>query len=228
LAQSTLLRLRQAAGLTRLALTNPQEFIRFVQFRNGPPRLGVLERLISQAKPRVLVEIGVWRGDTAARMIRAAARHRADIRYWGFDLFEGMSDEILKREISLAPLSQEEVSARLAGLEAEIHLIAGNSAHTLAVTDLPPVEFAFVDGGHSYETVAADWRGLRPHLAPGALVVFDDYTNELPVEREGFGVRRLVRELSSSHDVELLKPIDTFPRVYGRLEIQLALLRMPA
>jgi predicted O-methyltransferase YrrM len=206
----------------RLAVTSPSEFVRVVRHRNGPPRLRTLERLIRDRKPQVIVEIGVWRGDTAIRMIQAADQ---GVRYWGFDLFsQEMTDEIMSREVSLRPLSLEEVRARLQGLGAEVNLVAGDSTLTLPSTELPPVDFAFIDGGHSYETVSADWQNIRPRLAPGAVVVFDDYTNLLAVEREGYGVRRLVDELRGDFRIELLKPVDVFPREYGRLETRLALL----
>jgi predicted O-methyltransferase YrrM len=208
----------------RLAVTSPSEFVRVLRHRNGPPRLRTLERLIRDSKPQIIVEIGVWRGDTAIRMIQAADQ---GVRYWGFDLFsQQMTDEIMDREVSLRPLSLEGVRGRLQGLGAEVNLVAGDSTLTLPRTELPPVDFAFIDGGHSYETVSADWQNIRPRLAPGAVVVFDDYTSLLAAEREGYGVRRLVDELRGAYRIELLTPVDVFPREYGRLETRLALLRM--
>jgi predicted O-methyltransferase YrrM len=207
----------------RLAVTSPSELVRVVRHRNGPPRLRTLERLIRDQKPQIIVEIGVWRGDTAIRMIQAADE---GVRYWGFDLFsQQMTDEIMSREVSLRPLSLEGVRSRLQGLGAEINLVAGDSTLTLPRTELPPIDLAFIDGGHSYETVLADWQNIRLRLSPGAVVVFDDYTNLLAVEREGYGVRRLVDELGSDFRIELLRPVDVFPREYGRLETRLALLR---
>jgi predicted O-methyltransferase YrrM len=204
---------------------SPTEFIRVVRHRKGPPRLRNLERLIQQRKPQTIVEIGVWRGDSAIRMIQTAVRERAGVRYWGFDLFsEQMTDDIVRREISLWPLSIEQVRGRLSGLGAEINLVAGDSTVTLPSVHLPPVDFALIDGGHSYETVSADWRNLRPHLARGAAVLFDDYTNLGAVRQAGYGVRRLVDELRSEFRIELLMPVDVFPKGYGRLETRFALL----
>jgi predicted O-methyltransferase YrrM len=211
-----------------LAVTSPSQLARAVQFRNGPPRLGNLQRLIKERKPQTIVEIGVWRGETARRMIQAAARHNRDICYWGFDLFsQGMTDEILKREVSLRPTTISEIERQLEGLGAKVTLVPGDSTETLPATELPPIDFAFVDGGHSYETVSADWRNLRPRLSLGALVVFDDYTNEAAVEHEGYGVRALIDQLKREYRVDLLRPIDDFPRPYGPLKTRLAVLRLP-
>jgi len=161
-------------------------------------------------------------------MIRAAVRERAGVRYWGFDFFTAQAgDETKGRDSSWRRLGLEQVRGRLAGLGAEINLVPGDSNVTLASAHLPPVDFAFIDGGHSYDNVSADWRNLQPHLAPGAAVLFDDYTNVSAVQHAGYGVRRLVDELSSEFRIELLRPIDVFPTGYGRLETRFALLHVP-
>lgn len=38
-----------------------------------------------------------------------------------------------------------------------------------------PVGLLYIDGDHHFEAVMADFRAWRPHLADGALIVFDDY-----------------------------------------------------
>ena len=227
--------MNRVAGAIRRAIESPRDIGRAVRYRNGPPRLRNLDRLIAQRKPRTIVEIGVWRGQTARRMIRAAVKQSRDVRYWGFDLFEGLSDEILSKDACLtafvaatpAKLSTlDEIARDLEGLGATVTLVAGDSTKTVPATELPPIEFAFIDGGHTYETVCADWNNIRPKLAANALVVFDDYTNEEAVKQEDFGVTTLIEELRAEHRVELLDPVDEFPRPYGTLETRLALIRM--
>ncbi len=57
--------------------------------------------------------------------------------------------------------------------------------------DAREVEMLYIDSDHSRETTIAELRAWRRVLAPGALVVLDDYTHpEFP------GVREAVRELS--------------------------------
>lgn len=38
-----------------------------------------------------------------------------------------------------------------------------------------PIGLLYIDGDHSRKAVFADYRAWRPYLAPGALVIFDDY-----------------------------------------------------
>lgn len=59
-----------------------------------------------------------------------------------------------------------------------------------------PVGLLFIDGSHEYPDVKADYETWLPHLAPGAVVVFDDYgTKANP------GVTRFVDELEGTWDL---------------------------
>ena len=223
------------AGAIRRAIKSPRDFGRAVRYRNGPPRLRNLDRLISKFKPQTIVEIGVWRGQTARRMIRAAVKERRDVRYWGFDLFEGLSDDVLNRDASLTAFvaatpsrlsTVAEIAHDLEGLGAIVTLVPGDSTKTVPSTELPPIDFAFIDGGHTYETVAADWSNIKPKLAAQAVVVFDDYTNAEAQLQEDFGVTTLIEQLRADHRVELLDPVDEFHRPYGKLKTRLALITM--
>jgi len=37
-----------------------------------------------------------------------------------------------------------------------------------------PLSFLFIDGGHAFDTVSADYRNWSPHLMPGGLLAFHD------------------------------------------------------
>jgi predicted O-methyltransferase YrrM len=56
--------------------------------------------------------------------------------------------------------------------------------------DRQPVDLLYIDSSHEREQTIAEVRTWQPHLRPGALVLFDDYTNpDYP------GVREAVDEL---------------------------------
>ncbi len=60
-----------------------------------------------------------------------------------------------------------------------------------------PIRILFIDGWHSYEAVTEDILLWFPHVLPGGLIVFDDYSNpEFP------GVRRAVDEQMQKLPVE--------------------------
>jgi hypothetical protein len=101
--------------------------------------------------------------------------------------------------------------------------VPGDTKLTLREATIPPVDLAFIDGGHSYETVAADWANIQRFLHAGSVVYFDDYHNPEAESCENFGVARLVDEIDRRKwKVEILEPADTFVRPWGRLELRFA------
>jgi predicted O-methyltransferase YrrM len=156
--------------------------------------------LIKQEKPSVIVEIGTWNGDNAVRMLTTAAAalqntHKAHLAYIGFDLFEEGTAEQDRYENNakqrVMHRSVEEKLERLAdqlsapvkgnGVATLIRLVSGNTRETLPIMagiipqEFGPVDFAFVDGGHSLETILQDMRNLWPLMRPGGLIVNDDF-----------------------------------------------------
>ena len=71
--------------------------------------------------------------------------------------------------------------------------LSGDAAGSL---DTGPIRLLYIDGLHTYEGVKADIADWTPRVAPGGIVVFDDYY------KEGVGVRRAVDELLGSGTVE--------------------------
>ena len=60
----------------------------------------------------------------------------------------------------------------------EAHLIQGNTTITLPAflkNGINPPDFIFIDGGHSIETIASDWKHICEIVGPETVVVFDDY-----------------------------------------------------
>ena len=60
------------------------------------------------------------------------------------------------------------------GVGDRVRVVTLASAAVARAWDGPRVGFLFVDGDHRYDAVRADFEAWRPHLAPGAVVAFDD------------------------------------------------------
>jgi len=77
-----------------------------------------------------------------------------------------------------------------------VQLFKGNTRETLK-TFKPemPVDFLWLDGGHSVETIRSDWENLKPHLAPDAVVFFDDYYTG-PIDTSLYGCNEVVKDLN--------------------------------
>lgn len=125
--------------------------------------------LINIFKPISIVETGTWRGSNAARMIQAAQRHNSGISYTGYDLFEDATPETDATEFNVKPhpgkKTVEDYLAQTVG--ASVVLIKGNTRQTLKNFT---ADFAFIDGGHSLETIEHDYQALK-HCS---VIIFDD------------------------------------------------------
>jgi hypothetical protein len=63
------------------------------------------------------------------------------------------------------------------------------------------VGLLWIDGDHTYEGVRRDWEAWKPHLLPGAVVAFDDSTDQ------NIGPCRLIGELVEAGELGVLERV---------------------
>jgi hypothetical protein len=173
-----------------------------------------LVKMVAFYKPKTIVETGTWNGGRAIQMATAAFQTHDKVHYLGFDLFEEATPEIDKYEMnSKAHNTVEAVRQRLTefadkmkeqGKTFTFKLHKGDTKETLkACKAVKKADFAYIDGGHSYETVKSDYENLK-HVP---ILVFDDFFSEdqnkqLPHE-DNLGVNKLVKEIEAYAKVVL-------------------------
>ena len=148
-----------------------------------------------------IVEVGTWNGSRAIQMAEAAfATGVTSVSYIGFDTFEGGNDR--EHEGHTKPHADSwivtnrlnnysQLMARK-GLNFAFSLIKGNTLKTLPASAavVADATFAYIDGGHSYETTKSDYECLK-HVP---FIVFDDVIiNEEAGAPEG--PRRVIKEI---------------------------------
>lgn len=130
-----------------------------------------LFQLIDLFRPQSIVEVGTWNGKNAVNMIKHAQQYHKTIQYIGYDLFEDATAETDAQEFNVKAHNAEEAVHALIMQhcpDAEICLYKGNTRQTLKSLS---VDFAFIDGGHSVETIAHDYNALNG----SKIIVMDDY-----------------------------------------------------
>jgi predicted O-methyltransferase YrrM len=130
-------------------------------------------KVIDLVKPKTIVEIGTWSGDNAIRMIRQASQHQSKITYIGYDLFEEATAETDAVEFNVKHHNNvNDIRKKILHYcpNAEVNLIKGNTRETL-LSHPPVADFAYIDGGHSIDTIAMDYRACRNI----PVIIFDDY-----------------------------------------------------
>lgn len=156
-----------------------------------------LLELIDKHKPQTIVETGVWNGKNAKRMINQASKYHDKPMYVGYDLFEDATQITDKEEFNVkAHAISDRVLSYLKEKcpNAEINLVKGNTRNTLKYIES---DFAFIDGGHSLETIRHDYEMLKG----SKVVVFDDYytpdENGVIPDIEKVGCNKLVDTLKN-------------------------------
>ncbi len=158
-----------------------------------------LLKLIFEKKPKHFLEIGVFCGVTSRNICEALnIIHLGDFSYLGFDLFGEKLDqaineaepEYIKSQKFSNPLkhfyyniilkenlnSKESIEKFLSKFKKNVILVKGDTNRTLKERDLSKVDFAFIDGGHSYITTYNDLSVLYFSMkGKKKTIICDDY-----------------------------------------------------
>jgi predicted O-methyltransferase YrrM len=194
-------------------------FVRIIKKINKPRRYKNLNQTIDQLKPKNIMEIGVWNGNRSLQMITAAQKYHSPekINYYGFDLFEDLTLEKFKEEVSKMPPLKQEVEDKLRMTKSNINLFKGDTIQSLPenIAKLPKMDFIFIDGGHSLKTITNDWYCVQQLMHNETVVIFDDYWN-----RNDAGAKPIIEGIDKDRfGVEILKPQDKFKKEWGILKI---------
>jgi predicted O-methyltransferase YrrM len=186
---------------------------------NKPQRYKNLIKEISKCKPYSILEIGTWNAVNACKMIEEAKKHHAakHIHYYGFDLFEGMTPDIKENELHAKKnITESQARKNLNKTGIKYDLIVGNTHETLKYFEPEQyIDFIYIDGGHSLETIKNDWFGIQKAVYHKTVILFDDYYHN----RLDVGCRQLVDNLDTDvWNVRVLRPIDKV----NNLEISIA------
>jgi len=199
-----------------------------LKYRNAQRYRRLLSE-VEQRAPLSIAEVGVYEGERAREMIELSALSHdvARIRYFGFDLFDLFTPDVLVSELSKAPLSRAEVARRLARSGAQVKLYQGLSQETLPLfvdeRAGATLDFVFIDGGHAIETIRSDWENLQRLTSKETVVIFDDYYVDCPWLTQRFGCNRVLEELDSKvFRYELITAPDVFKKPEGDLRVALA------
>ena len=181
-----------------------------------------LERLLNH-NPKNVLEIGVFCGVTARNTCDFLNKvNGKNFSYIGVDLFGGYQNEhkdeieptFLKNQKFSNPLkniyynyilkenlnSIKSVSKLLKNYTDNIKLIAGDTNKVLKELDIQNVDFTFLDGGHSYQTVINDLTILYESMKDKKKVILcDDYGQESYIPE----VEKAINDFAKKNNLKL-------------------------
>lgn len=158
-----------------------------------------LSEAIRDLRPQVVAEIGVWKGGSTVFMAERLKESGLDAVVIAIDTWLGSSEHWLTPEFfesmsfvnGYPALYHKFVSnvirTGVAGQVVPLPLDSLNASIVLRRTGITP-GVIHLDGGHDYDSVIADLRAWWPVLAPGGLMIGDDYymDGRWPTVRQAF------------------------------------------
>lgn len=148
------------------------------------------------------VEVGTWRGRSAAYMAVEIVNSGKNIRFDCVDTWQGTQNET---EHLSDPAVQrgtlfEEFQSAMKPVEGHYRAVKSDSVAAADLYDLGSLDFVFIDADHSYEGCRRDILAWLPRVRPGGIIAGHDYNPE-PDPKTGldYGVGKAVRELLPNH-----------------------------
>jgi len=144
--------------------------------------LSVISAIVSHRRPRVLLEIGTFDGNTTLQM---AHNSPEDARIYTLDLPpDGDATAALAPGDAAYIADRQKLDRKYAGTSVGHKVVQclGDSAtydfHSILEHGRP--ELVFIDGSHSYDYVRNDTEKVLEILAPGGAVLWHDYVPAWP------------------------------------------------
>lgn len=143
------------------------------------------------------VEIGIWKGGSAAFMGVEIINSGKKISYDAIDCFE-----ITKEFGKLTKDVYEEAKNNLKPLTdlGVVNLIKSHSLDIVVTYEDESLSLCFIDGSHEYEDVKADLIAWLPKVKKGGILAGDDYING-----NHPGVKKAVNEILGEKNIIIKK-----------------------
>ena len=178
---------------------------------------------LNQYNPKKVLEVGVFCGVTARNICDfLSVKNKNNFNYIGIDLF-GSNQKNKKNEIEPTFLKDQKfsnplkniyynfilkenlntvnsVSKLLKKYRKNIKLISGDTNKVLREIDLNSIDFTFLDGGHSYETVINDLTILYESMkGKNKVILCDDYGKESYIPE----VEKAINDFTKQNNLKL-------------------------
>ena len=143
--------------------------------------------LVAEMKPRVLVELGVDRGESYFAFCQAAAENKTGTRCFGIDTWQGDQHAGGYDETTF-----DEVSTHNAAHYASFSTLRRSTfAEALTEFAAATIDLLHLDGLHTEDAVRADVAAWLPKLRPGGILL----SHDVGVRSQDFGVWKVWEEL---------------------------------
>lgn len=182
---------------------------------------GIFEDAIKAVRPKIIVEVGTWKGATAIRMAEIVKSLGLDTRIICIDTWLGSEEHFLGQG------AEERFSLRRTngfpqlyftflggvvrrGLQDIIIPLATTSTHGAIILDKTNVrpDLIYLDAAHDYRSVQSDLEDYWPLLSDNGILIGDDYIG-------WGGVTQAANEFAMKNNVPLVGDVGKFVMCKG-------------
>ena len=178
------------------------------------------------SSPKKFLEIGVFQGVTARNICELLYKiHNNNFKYIGvdkFDLDDKTNNEIIPSNNFKNPLKQfyyqyiikenpyslKSVKNLLKKFDKNIDIFKGDSKDLLPKIDLSEINYVFLDGGHSYNTVINDLINCKIVVENNGVILCDDYDLSYAP-----GVKKAIDEFVTKEQYDIKILLNRFAKI---------------
>lgn len=167
----------------------------------------VFEEIIQEIKPKLIVEVGTWKGASAIHMAQTMLKYYDDFEILCIDTFLGSVEHWVDQQGSLfggikngRPMVYEQflsnvVHFQLTDYITPLPIDSINGSEILAKLGVQP-DLIYIDAAHDYVSVRNDLTNYATCLRPGGYLLGDDWFHE-PIKRaawDTFGKENVIEK----------------------------------
>ncbi len=161
--------------------------------------LDVYKNAVEQAQDGAqFVEVGCWKGRSAAYMAVEIANSGKDIKFYCVDHFLGSDEEAHKNAPEIIEGKLYDVFCQnIEPVKQYINILRMSSITAAACFPDQFLDFVFLDASHDLESVRADLAAWMPKMKPKSIIAGDNW--------KWSGVHTAVREWFGKEEVEVIE-----------------------
>jgi len=143
--------------------------------KETPSRLELWDALLQEAAPATMAEVGVWKGDFAARVLE---RNPGIQRYYMLDPWANLPDWNKPANVAPEEFTEiyDEAMAKTAFAQSRITVLRGRTKEVCHEIPDASLDIAYIDGDHTLRGITIDLVQMLPKVKPGGLLTGDDFS----------------------------------------------------
>lgn len=145
-------------------------------FSGSTSRVYLWTQLLNIQQPRTMVEVGVWKGDFAEKLLRDCESLE---RYYMIDPWANLPD--WNKPFNVAPelfetIYQEMIRKTEFAFDKRV-ILRGRTKDVINEIPDNSLDFAYIDGDHTLRGITIDLINILPKIKEGGFIGGDDFTN---------------------------------------------------